>query len=184
MRKLGLALVVVVLVLACVLAVVGGPSDGLRAELNTENADIGIPGITKMYEARLTNRSRWPIRIQYCDFVDDAMAHGEEVAYTIERWDDVAQHWTTIVRANGKDFCRPYPLGIIRAKLTSRLLWPGQSISTGQEATAARDEFVIGDKARFVIFAAPARDRSAQLATAGFVIDQHPETDVPMRVRH
>jgi hypothetical protein len=183
MRKPGLAYVAVVLALVSVIAVFGGPNDGLQAELSTEKADIGIPGITKMYEARLINRSLWPIRVQYCDFVDDSMTHGEEVAYTVERWDDVTRQWKTTVRANGRDFCRPFPLGIVRAKLTTRLLWPGQTLSTGQEATAARDGFDIGDKARFVIFAGPAGDRAAQIATAEFFIDQHRETDVPVRVR-
>ena len=79
-----------VLVPTCVITVLGGPANGLRAELNIENADSGIPGVTKMYETRLINRSRWPIRFHYCDFVDDAMAHGEELAYTVERWDGVA----------------------------------------------------------------------------------------------
>ena len=63
----------------------------------------------------------------------------------------------TIVRANGEEFCRPYPLGIVQAKLTSRLLWPGQSLSTGEEATAARDGFSIGDKPRFVIYTGAGR---------------------------
>ena len=183
-RTLGLALFLLVFVSICVITVLGGPAVGLRAELNIENADIGIPGITKMYEARLINRSRWPIRVHYCDFVDDAMAHGEVVAYTIERWDGVAHEWRTIVHANGLDFCRPYPLGMTQTKLTSRLLWPGQSLSTGEEATGARDGFDIGDKARFVIFIAPGHERSEQIATPEFLIDEHRQTDTPVRVRH
>jgi hypothetical protein len=173
MRKLGLALIVVVLGLVCVITIFRRSVDGLRAELTIENADTGIPGITKVYGARLINRSLKPVRVQYCDFVDDSMTHGEMVAYAVERWDGIAQQWRTTVRANERDFCRPFPIGIVRAKLTSRLLWPGQSISTEQETTAAQDGFEIGNKARFVIFAALASDRSAQFATPEFVIDQH-----------
>jgi len=48
-------------------------------------------------------------------------------------------------------------------------------------ATAARDIFSIGDKARFVVFA---RDGLA-FPTAAFSIDEHPiRPDVPYRVRH
>jgi hypothetical protein len=176
--------IVVVVVFASVITVLGGPADGLRAELKIEVADIGVPGITKMYEARLINHSSWPIRVHYCDFVDDAMTHGEEVAYTVERWDALAHEWRTVVRANGQDFCRPYPLGIVRSKLTSRLLWPGQSLATGEEATAARDGFSIGDTARFVIFTAPGQNQTRQIATGEFVIDEHRTTDSPIRVKH
>jgi hypothetical protein len=156
---------------------------GLKAELSMSNADIGIPGISKMYEARIVNRGLWPVRVQRCDFVDDAMTPGKMVAYAVERWDESAKRWTTVVDGS-KGFCKPYPLGIVRAKLTTGLLWPGQSLATGEEATAARDGFNLGDRGRFVVFAGAAGDSSAALSTGEFVIDQRPTTDIPLRVRH
>ena len=105
------------------------------------------------------------------------------VAYAVERWDSNAKRWTSVVGA-GKGFCKPYPLGILKAKLTSGLLWPGQSLSTGEEATAARDSFNIGDRGRFVVFAGTAGDYSSAVSTREFVIDEHPKTDIPPRIRH
>ena len=183
-RKIGIAFVLLVVALLTAVTIFGGPAVGLRAELKIENADIGIPGITKMYEAQLVNRSPWPIRVHYCDFLDDSMTHGEEVAYSVERWDGLAHEWRTVVAANGPDFCKPYPLGMVKTKLTTRLLWPGQSLSTGDEATAARDGFNTGDRARFVIFAAPGHNQFAQIATTEFVIDEHRTTTAPLRVEH
>lgn len=184
-RKLGFAAVLLALVvLTSIVTLFGGPADGLRAELKIENADIGIPGITKMYMARLVNRSPWPIRVHYCDFVDDSMTHGEEVAYGIERWNGQAREWRTVVAANDANFCRPYPLGMVKTNLTSRLLWPGQSISTRDEATAARDVFNLGDRARFVVFAAPVQNHPEEITTAEFVIDEHRTTTDPVRIAH
>src|SRR6185312_14307059 len=119
-RTLGLVIAaLLVVVIGSVVAAVGGSSSGLKAEVYVENADIGIPGITKMYGARLVNRSGWPIRVHYCDYVDDALSHGKTLAYAVERWNAVSQQWTTIVQANGSHFCEPYPLGMIKTKLTS-----------------------------------------------------------------
>lgn len=157
---------------------------GLRAELIVSNADIGIPGISKMYGARLFNRSLWPIHVSRCDYVDDTMTPGKMVAYAVQRWDEKANQWTTVVESSVSDFCKPYPLGILRAKATTGFLWPGQSLSTGEEATAARGTFNLGDKGRFVIFVGAPGDYSRTLSTPEFVIDQHPETDISLRIRH
>jgi hypothetical protein len=186
-RKMFVALAGSVVVLTSVAVsgflVLGGPIGGLRAEVTVDNADIGIPGISKMYEARLLNQGPWPIRVHYCAFVDDTNSPGTMVAYAVERWDQDSRSWKTIVKASGADFCKPYPLGIVRANLKSRLLWPGQSLSTGEEATAARDGFNIGDRARFVIFPGP-EGSSSGVATSNFIIDEHRQTDEPLRIRH
>jgi hypothetical protein len=39
---------------------------------------------------------------------------------------------------------------MIEAKLKRAWLWPGQTLSTDQEASAARNKFNIGDRGRFV----------------------------------
>ena len=156
----------------------------LSAELVVTNADIGIPGVSKMYEARLVNRGWWPVGISYCDFVDDASAPGRMVAYAVQRWDDQAQRWRTVVESTASDFCKPYPLGIVTARLTSGFLWPGQSIGSGEEATAAREAFNVGDKGRFVVFAGKAGNYSTSFPTTVFNIDEHPQTDISLRSRH
>jgi hypothetical protein len=156
----------------------------LRTELHVEKADLGIPGITKVYDASITNYGRIPVRVTRCDFIDDTMTHGEDVAYAIQRWDEKAKQWKQIRGASRKSFCHPYPLGVIRANLRTAWLWPRQSLSIGEEATAARDDLNIGDRVRFVIFIAEPGEYSSSMATEEFTIDEHSTSDIDFRVRH
>lgn len=157
------------------------PPFGLHADVMVRKADYGIAGITKAYEAKLTNYGIMPARVEVCDFIDDAMSHGTQVGYSIEKWDVSARKWESMIESDKSAFCRPYPLGMIETHVIIKRLWPGQSISTGEEATAAREVFAIGDKARFVVFAG----EESAFPTAVFSIDEHPtRPDVPYRVRH
>jgi len=117
---------------------------GLHADPVVSKGDIGIEGITKLYEARLTNYGLLPAKVTACDFTTDASAHGTKVAYTVEQWDSRQNKWKP-VEYGEPPFCRRYPLGnISEARLFSALLWPGQSIATGREATAARGGSKLG----------------------------------------
>lgn len=158
---------------------------GLHADVDVSKGDIGIEGITKLYEARLTNYGPLPARVTACDFISDASAHGTMVAYAVERWDNKLKGWKTLFEDEKSTFCRPYPLGIAQAHLFTKLLWPGQSILTSWEATAARGDFQLGDSARFSIFSAEAGDWRTTYPTAAFRIDELPHiADGPARVRH
>jgi hypothetical protein len=156
----------------------------VRTKLHVESADLGIPGITKIYDASITNYGHMPVRVTRCNFIDDTMTHGMSVAYAIQRWDDKTKQWRQVLGASRKSFCHPYPLGIIKAELHTAWLWPGQSLSIGEEATAARDDLNIGDQVRFVIFTAEPGDYSSSIATEGFTIDEHSTSDVDFRIRH
>ena len=156
----------------------------LRTELHIEQADIGIPGVTKMYRASITNFGHMPVRITRCDFIDDAMAHSVDIAYAIQRWDQKSNQWQQISTTSPKTFCRPYPLGIIQSKLRRVWLWPGQSLSTEEEATAATGALGIGDRVRFVVFPDEPGNYSSSIATREFIIDEHPTSDVDFRIRH
>ncbi len=162
-----------------------GSIDGtLRAEIIVSNADLGIPGITKTYEGRIRNFGLLPVRVTRCDFIDDASAPGTIVAYAVQRWEPASPEWKTVV-TSGEGFCRPYPLGIVRARLTTGLLWPMKSLSTGEEATAARDAFHKGDRARFVIFSGSPGDFASSITTPSFSVDEERVgPDFPARVRH
>jgi hypothetical protein len=154
---------------------------GLHADVVVRKADYGIDGVTKAYEAKLTNYGITPAWITACDFVDDVMSHGTLVRATVEKWDGSARKWENIFKGDTSAFCRPYPTGMIETHVISKRLWPGQSISTGEEATAARNVFAIGDTARFRVFAGETR----AFPTAAFSIDEHPTmSDVPYRFRH
>jgi hypothetical protein len=155
-----------------------------KAEVVIRSEDMGIPGITKMYDATLTNAGLLPARVTWCNFVDDASSTGTIMAYAVQRWNESLKQWRTVVELGKDRFCQPYPMGIMKAKIVNGWLWPGQSISTDEEATAARDGFSIGDQARFVIFVRTAGDYGSSVATSGFRIDEHRQTDIPMRVRH
>jgi hypothetical protein len=156
----------------------------LKATLTVKKADLGIPGITKVYNANLTNDGRWPVRITRCSFMDDAGTHDTSIAYAIQRWDNGAGKWQEVLGSSRKSFCHPYPLGIAEADLNRSWLWSGQSLEIGEEATAARDGFQIGDKARFVLFTAEPGDYSSSIPTEAFTIDEAPTSDVDFRVRH
>ena len=184
-RKMIVAAAIVLLIAVAAISIgrLPGSTKGLHANLIVSKADIGIPGISTIYEAKLVNGGLWPVRISRCDFVDDTLSPGKMVGYAVQRWEATANRWTTVVEASA-EFCKPHPLAILKAKLTSALLWPGQSLSTGEEATAARDAFNVGDRVRFVIFTGRSGDYSKAVATAEFVIDEHPKTDMPLRVRH
>jgi hypothetical protein len=145
---------------------------GLHADAVVSKGDAGYEGITKLYQARLTNYGLLPATVTACDFTTDASVHGTIVAYAVEKWDSRQKKWTT-VEFGESTFCRPHPLGIIsEAHLFSTLLWPGQSISTTKEATSARHVFQIGDYARFSVFSGTVGDWRNTLPTAAFRIDE------------
>jgi hypothetical protein len=157
---------------------------GLHADMVMESADLGIPGISKTYEARLANYGLLPAEIESCDAISDAMAHETMVAYEVDRYDPQSKTWQTVANLSGKIFCQPYPLGIIEAHAATKWLWPGQSLSTGEEATAARG-FHKGDLARFVVFARIDPKREDRFPTTAVVIDEEMRDDgVAYRVRH
>jgi len=150
----------------------------LHADFGVTYGDIGIPGITKLYEAHITNFGIFPRRIERCEFVTDALAPGVSVGYRLQQWDTPSRHWQTVLDA-ASEYCRPYPLGIVRARLTSRLLWPGQTLSTGEEATGARGDLK-GERMRFAVVA-----NGREFPTPSFTIDEQVQgADVDYRVRH
>jgi hypothetical protein len=158
---------------------------GLHADVDVTKGDIGIEGISKLYQARLTNYGPVPARVTACEFISDASEHGTMVAYAVERWDDQLKSWKTLSEDEKSTFCRPYPLGISQAHLFTKLLWPGQSISTNEEATAASGGFQLGDSARFSIFSAEAGDWRTTYPTAAFRLDELPRiAESPARMRH
>jgi hypothetical protein len=114
---------------------------GLHADVIMRGGSIGIPGVTKTYETELNNRGFLPARVTRCEFVDDAGGRGTMIAYAVERWDRSSKRWKTVVDLNNATFCKPYSLGIVWARVTTKWLWPGQSLTTGEEATAARGPF-------------------------------------------
>ena len=159
-------------------------NQSLQTDLHVESADLGIPGVTKVYNATITNHGSVPVPITHCEFVDDTQTPGESVAYAIQRWNPPAQSWVEVLGTSRQRFCHPYPLGIIRAKLVRSLLWPRKSLEIGEEATAARDGLNLGDKVRFVLFTGEPGDYKSSLPTEAFTIDERPTSDVDLRVRH
>jgi hypothetical protein len=56
----------------------------LHADIVVINADYGIDGITQVYESKPTNYGITRAKVQVCDFVDDASAHGTVIGYSVE----------------------------------------------------------------------------------------------------
>src|SRR5215510_8172793 len=78
---------------------------GLHVDVLSEEVSIGIPGQKKMYKAELSNFSFWPVKLEACDYLTDAMGRGTEYPYAVQRWDKASASWQTIVKPNGDDFC-------------------------------------------------------------------------------
>ena len=159
-------------VLLVVLVLHKYPRD-LRTKLHVENVDLGIPGISKVYGASITNYGLLPVRVTRCNFVSDTGTPGVSIAYAIQKWDDKTKGWRQVLGASR--YC---------GELRAAWLWPGQSLSIGEEATAARDDMNIGDRVRFVIFTADPGDYSSSKATEEFTVDEHSTSDVDFRIRH
>jgi hypothetical protein len=135
---------------------------------------IGIPGLTKTYEATLTNNGILPVRVTVCDFVTDAFEHGKHVAYSIERWDQKIGRWQFFWGMPQQEFCKPYPTGITsNSKIRLAWLWPQQGISTGFVAIQASDRLNLNDRLRFTITPFLTHTNIA-VVTPSFVVDERP----------
>jgi hypothetical protein len=120
----------------------------MHADVTDFKGDIG-DGPTTFFDAHLTNFGLFPQEIERCEFVSDAGGHEVSVAYRLEQRDIATHDWKTLFDG-AKNFCHPYPLGIKESKLVKKLLWTGQTLSTGAEATSAR-AMPKGETMRFVI---------------------------------
>lgn len=159
----------------------------LHADVVVHNASIGIPGITKMYEARLTNLGIWPVSVERCSYLSDTGFAGTMVAYNIDKWDAAARQWTRTVEFAKPEFCTPVPLGMGNTRWRHAWLWPGQSLSTEEEATGAREPFKKGDTLRFVVVSDVTGKgaRSHVFPTSPFRLDEERlDNETPFRVRH
>jgi len=157
----------------------------LVASWKTTPGGIGIPGLTKTYEAALTNSGVLPVRVTVCDFVADTFEHGKSIAHAVERWDQSAGKWRFFWGISREDFCKPYPLGITAdSKIRTVWLWPRQSISTGFVAIQASDGLVLNDRLRFTI--TPFLDRAdVVVVTSPFIVDERPsESAAGFRLAH
>lgn len=147
---------------------------GLHADVTVRKVDYGIPGISKVYEPRLSNFGIAPETVVVCRVREDwdSPSYVIEVDNAIEKWDPKSKQWGNIFRDKDKSFGCPQP--------AAKRLWPLQSLSGGQVAVAGYDIFSIGDQARFVVFA----DNRKWIPTAPFLIDEHTTAEgVPFRVR-
>jgi hypothetical protein len=150
----------------------------LHSDVTVVKGDIGIPGITKLYDAHVTNFGILPRRIERCEFMTDNFAHGVSLGYRLQQRDKLSGGWKT-VSDNAADYCRPYPLGIADGQIRSKWLWPGQTISTGEEATGARGDLK-GETMRFVVVA-----NGRDFPTGNFTVDEQIQgASVGYRVKH
>jgi hypothetical protein len=133
---------------------------GLHADVVIRKADFGIPGITKTYEAKLTNFGFTPARVRACEFISDTLSLETQPFYLAEKWNTSTSKWENIFKSDELPAC---------SHVIAKRLWLLQSISSGEWAIAAKDTFQIGDRARFVVFA----DKGLAFPTAAFSIDEH-----------
>ena len=161
---------------------------GLHVDVTARDADIGIPGITKMYSARLSNFGLLPVKLDACYYLTDAFSSGTAYPYVVQRWDAATRSWQTVADTRGDDFCKPAPLSRINAEPAQRLLLPGDSVEVMEgEATAAQEPFRRGDLARFAVFRNNRRDVGVSEAVASEpfeILEQVEGEKVNYRVAH
>jgi hypothetical protein len=164
-------------------------SYGVHVDPLNRDAYIGIPGQTKMYYARLSNYSFWPVSLPACDYVTDDFGKGTELPHAVQRWDPASNSWQTIVDMSGEGFCQPAPLSMIETHHVAKKIWPGSSIEVMEgEATGAREPFRKGDLARFVVFRELDKtgDWLSAIPSVPFLIEDDVirEESGPFRVKH
>ena len=137
---------------------------GLHADVVIRKDNYGIQGITKTYEAKLTNFGLMPARVTACEFVSDTLSLVTQVGSIVEKWDTSTSKWENIFKSESSPSTLPSCPHVI-----TKRLWPGQSISGSEGAIAAYDAFAIGDRARFVVFVR----KGVAFPTAAFSIDEH-----------
>jgi hypothetical protein len=152
---------------------------GLHADVRvtTSNDILGVNGIAKIYDARLTNYGILPVTIVVCEYLVSS-APGTSINYVVERWDPHSGRWVLVPEWDlygGSLFCRP-AFEVTGEHLAERRLWPGQSMKVGQGIPGMMGGFHIGDVGRFTIFLSPNGDRSKTVSTSAFLVDQQPKT--------
>jgi hypothetical protein len=94
---------------------------GLHADLTVSDAETGIPGSPRLFDAHLTNFGLFPEKVVRCEFISDAGGHGVRVAYRLEQLDTGTRSWKTLTDA-AQSYCRPFPLGVAQSKVVDELL--------------------------------------------------------------
>lgn len=157
---------------------------GLHADIVVHNTSIGIPGITKLYEGTLTNFGFLPAQIERCTYLSDTNSPGELLAFNIEQRQPGKDEWTRRMEF-APELCSPMAGFGGNTRWLRSWLWPGQVLSTEEEATAARG-FRNGDTLRFVIVIdVTGKSGRASYPTPPFTLDEQAQDNVTgYRIRH
>jgi hypothetical protein len=152
----------------------------LSASWTTTPGGLSIPGLSKTYEATLTNTGSLPVPISVCDFVSDTLDRDLSILYSIERWNLDTSRWVTFADFRERS-CQPTPLSMISASVRTIWFWPKEQIQTGFIAIQGLDGLKLGDRLRFVLY--PHVD--AGIPTEEFVVDEVPDnTEIGLGLRH
>jgi len=151
---------------------------GMHVDVSVTTSDnvLGVEGIAKIYEAKLTNYGILPSSITVCDYRLNGMP-GIDVNYIVERWDRQSRKWAFVPEWDFygyRLFCRPI-FEVTDQHLVRRRLWPGQSIEVGQGIPGQLGGFQIGDAGRFTVFLGADSKRDEALSTVTFRVDQEPK---------
>jgi hypothetical protein len=148
---------------------------GLHADVSIILSDevLGVDGIAKIYDARLTNYGIFPNTIVVCDS-RVAGAPATDVNYVVERWDRQSREWRLVPEWDFygyRLFCRP-AFEVSEEHLARHRLWPGQSIWVGGGIPAQVGGFHVGDDGRFTILLNADGDKANTISTSIFRVDQ------------
>jgi hypothetical protein len=152
---------------------------GLYADvsINTSDDVIGVDGVAKIYDARLTNYGIFPITIVVCDYRITGVP-ATALNYIVERWDLQSRELRLVPEWDSygnRLFCRPV-FEVEDEHLARRRLWPFQSIQVGGGIPGQMGGFHIGDSGRFTIFLSADGNKNHAISTSIFRVDQQVKT--------
>jgi hypothetical protein len=139
----------------------------LRVFVNRETSAPMLGG----YRASVVNEGLLPVFVDTCDFVEDSMARVIVIPDVIQRFGAESGAWSTALERRG---CYEPPEGTHEKKLTPKLLWPRQTISSTYffpNVGFPGFPFKHGDKFRFLVFTGIPAHGSEALTSREFTID-------------
>lgn len=128
---------------------------GVHADVRWEDAELAPGWRPRLYWAEVVNFGPWPAVFVSCRYTTDTNSPGVELAWGLERWNQLRKAWEIRDLPERRDWCDPRPIPTSRggAIMSRERLWPGQGVRVMDWTVVhAQGDFEPGDSARFVVF--------------------------------
>jgi hypothetical protein len=118
---------------------------GIHADVVRKDADIGAPGVKRLYTVRLTNYTVLPYSFEQVRFPGGYLGSGNWSKYEIQKRNAKGGEWSTVVQIN--------PTEANLNSTATKKLWPGQSFfPIPWDPVEARSGVQTDDTIRFAVY--------------------------------